>query len=140
MVAKLVAANLFIIGKLRNKVVRNNSGFTVLCSHSVKIRWLVTTHFLIPCLLSYPSTEAGFLNIVTPSTVSMILHVIIKFWSDWFIYWFFFRSKDEDFYSNLAATAEDDLSDVSEADVNQMARSLAVSVQWYIKSFTKSAF
>ncbi|XP_065921782.1 fas-binding factor 1 homolog isoform X2 [Magallana gigas] len=33
-------------------------------------------------------------------------------------------SKDEDFYSNLAATAEDDLSDVSEADVNQMARSL----------------
>lgn len=52
----------------------------------------------------------------------------------------FFRSKDEDFYSNLAATAEDDLSDVSEADVNQMARSLAVSVQWYIKAFTKSAF
>lgn len=40
----------------------------------------------------------------------------------------FFRSKDEDFYSNLAATAEDDLSDVSEADVNQMARSLQASV------------
>ncbi|XP_078317344.1 fas-binding factor 1 homolog isoform X2 [Crassostrea virginica] len=34
-------------------------------------------------------------------------------------------SKDEDFYSNLAANAEDDLSDVSEADINQMAKSLA---------------
>ncbi|XP_056020112.1 fas-binding factor 1 homolog isoform X2 [Ostrea edulis] len=34
-------------------------------------------------------------------------------------------SKDEDFYSNLAATAEDDLSDISEADVNQIAKSLA---------------
>ncbi|XP_061181663.1 fas-binding factor 1 homolog isoform X1 [Saccostrea echinata] len=34
-------------------------------------------------------------------------------------------SRDEDFYSNLAATAEDDLSDISDADVNQMAKSLA---------------
>lgn len=54
------------------------------------------------------------------------------------VYFFFFRSKDEDFYSNLAATAEDDLSDVSEADVNQMARSLAVSAESFMNTFTKS--
>ncbi|XP_060076077.1 fas-binding factor 1 homolog [Ylistrum balloti] len=35
------------------------------------------------------------------------------------------RQRDDDFYSNLAATAEDDLSDVSEADVNQVAKSIA---------------
>lgn len=40
-----------------------------------------------------------------------------------------FRSKDEDFYSSLALAAEDDnISDVSEADVGQMAKSIAVSV------------
>ena len=39
-----------------------------------------------------------------------------------------FSSKDEDFYSSLALAAEDDnVSDVSEADVNQMAKSIAVS-------------
>jgi hypothetical protein len=42
------------------------------------------------------------------------------------------RSKDEDFYSNLAASAEDDLSDISEADVNQIAKSLAVSFIEYM--------
>ena len=43
-----------------------------------------------------------------------------------------FSSKDEDFYSSLALAAEDDnASDVSEADVNQMAKSIAVS---YINS------
>ncbi|XP_069124222.1 fas-binding factor 1 homolog isoform X2 [Argopecten irradians] len=35
------------------------------------------------------------------------------------------QNRDDDFYSNLAATAEDDLSDVSEADVNQVAKSIA---------------
>lgn len=40
-----------------------------------------------------------------------------------------FSSKDEDFYSSLALAAEDDnISDVSEADVGQMAKSIAVSV------------
>ena len=40
----------------------------------------------------------------------------------------FCSSKDEDFYSSLALAAEDDnASDVSEADVNQMAKSIAVS-------------
>lgn len=39
---------------------------------------------------------------------------------------FFFRSKDEDFYSNIAASAEDGLSDVSEADVKEMAQSIKV--------------
>ncbi|XP_076073940.1 uncharacterized protein LOC143045365 [Mytilus galloprovincialis] len=33
-------------------------------------------------------------------------------------------SKDEDFYSNIAASAEDGLSDVSEADVKEMAQSI----------------
>lgn len=78
----------------------------------------LTTHFLILYLLSYPSTEAGFLNSITASSLPIVILVILNF----------FRSKDEDFYSNLAATAEDDLSDVSEADVNQMARSLQASV------------
>ena len=44
----------------------------------------------------------------------------------YFLFWF--SSKDEDFYSSLALAAEDDnVSDVSEADVNQMAKSIAVS-------------
>lgn len=39
-------------------------------------------------------------------------------------------SKDEDFYSSLAMAAEDDnVSEVSEADVGQMAKSIAVSLQ-----------
>ena len=37
-------------------------------------------------------------------------------------------SKDEDFYSSLALAAEDDnVSDVSEANVGEMAKSIAVS-------------
>lgn len=103
---------------LHRSVFQILSSYNIFSPHSVKIGQFVTTHFLILYLLSYPSTEAGFLNIITASSLPIVLLVILNF----------FRSKDEDFYSNLAATAEDDLSDVSEADVNQMARSLQVSV------------
>lgn len=44
---------------------------------------------------------------------------------------YFYSSVDENFYSALAANAEDGLSDVSEADVSQMAKSIAVSINLY---------
>ena len=50
---------------------------------------------------------------------------VLQNWST-IVYLFIFRSRDEDFYSNIAANAEDGLSDVSEADVKEMAQSIKV--------------
>ena len=45
-------------------------------------------------------------------------------------------------HCNLAATAEDDLSDVSEADVGKMAKSVVVSIHTlsYVSSHQKTRF
>lgn len=66
------------------------------------------TYFFILYLFLYLSTEAGFFNIIIVSLLFIVLFVIFNF----------FRFKDEDFYSNLVVIVEDDLSDVSEVDVN----------------------
>lgn len=66
------------------------------------------TYFFILYLFLYLSLEAGFFNIIIVSLLFLVLFVIFNF----------FRFKDEDFYSNLVVIVEDDLSDVSEVDVN----------------------
>jgi hypothetical protein len=51
----------------------------------------------------------------------------------------FCSAQDDDFYSSLAADADADISEisVSEADPNQMAKSLAVSTSclWFFSCF-----